>query len=108
MEPPAAEVALAGAGIVAASWMDALFVHPHLVLGSLRSWKSGEKRWDSVFVARTAAAESNGAEKRAIAGRAADRRDGPWTWMHLRTMIPDESDLGSDERRVRPWQGEYN
>lgn len=65
-------------------------------------------RSDWVVVVRFAVAGGNGAENRAMSGRKADKPDGPWSQMHSTTMIPDESDLGSDERRVGPWQKKYN
>ena len=76
---PTVEVAFEGEEIVAASWTDEQFVRPHPVLGCRKWWRSGERKWDWVFAARIDAAVGNGAEKRGMSGRDADRPYDPWS-----------------------------
>lgn len=67
------EVVVEGVEIVAASEMDERFVHPHLVPGSRKSWRSEERRSDWVFAARPDAGKGNGVEKREMSGRRVDK-----------------------------------
>ena len=98
----ATEVVLVGVGTAVAFWMDERFVRPHPGVGQPRSWRSGERRSDWVDAVSAVGAEGGGAGNRAVPATGVDTAGGPWLRTHSTTTIPGESDLGGDERGVRP------